>query len=70
MVRIAYWLSQALVHSRRPVRPSEVNPRLEQAALSTSRDIAGLIAWARREEWRGALARFFEHHSAQARGCR
>lgn len=29
-------------------------------------DIAGLIAWAKREEWRGALAELLDRHSAQA----
>jgi hypothetical protein len=27
-------------------------------------DIAGLIAWAKHEEWRGALARLLDCHSA------
>ncbi len=29
-------------------------------------DIAGLIAWAKREEWRDALSELLDRHSAQA----
>ncbi len=29
-------------------------------------DLAGLIAWAKRDEWRGALAELLERHSAEA----
>jgi hypothetical protein len=28
-------------------------------------DIAGPIAWAKREEWRGTLAELLDRHSAQ-----
>lgn len=34
--------------------------------LPPPRDISGLIAWARREEWRDALATLIERHSAKA----
>ena len=40
--------------------------RSEAAALSKPHDTAGLIAWASREEWRGALAGFLDRHGAQA----
>lgn len=36
------------------------------AALPPPHDIAGLIAWARRDEWRGALAALLERHCAEA----
>ena len=36
------------------------------AALPTPHDISGLIAWASREEWRGALAALIERHCAEA----
>ena len=36
------------------------------AALPTPHDISGLIAWAKREEWRGVLAELLDRHSAQA----
>jgi hypothetical protein len=35
-------------------------------ALSSPRDISGLIAWTRRDEWRGALAERIERHAAKA----
>ena len=35
-------------------------------ALPPPHDISGLIAWARREEWRDALATLIERHSAKA----
>ena len=41
-------------------------PRLEAAALPAPHDISGLIAWAKREEWRGALAELLERHCAEA----
>jgi hypothetical protein len=34
--------------------------------VSKPHDIAGLVAWARRTEWRGTLAEFLDRHSAQA----
>ena len=39
---------------------------MEAAALPTPHDISGLIAWAKREEWRGSLAELLERHCAQA----
>jgi hypothetical protein len=36
------------------------------AALPTPHDISGLIAWAKRDEWRGALTELLDRHSAQA----
>ena len=36
------------------------------AALPTPHDISGLIAWAKRDEWRGALAELLERHSTEA----
>ena len=44
-------------------------PWLEPAALSKPHEIAGLVAWATRAEWRGTLAEFLGHHSAQARAA-
>lgn len=41
-------------------------PRWEAVALPTPHDIAGLIAWAKREECRGTLAELLDRHSAQA----
>jgi hypothetical protein len=35
--------------------------------LSAPLDISGLIAWARREEWRGALSTLLDRHCANAR---
>ena len=43
-----------------------VRPRLEAAALPRPHDISGLIAWSKREEWRGTLAELLDRHSAQA----
>ncbi len=43
-----------------------VRPRWEAAALPTPHDISGLIAWSKREEWRGALAALIERHCAGA----
>ncbi len=34
--------------------------------MPTPHDISGLIAWSKREEWRGALAALLDRHSAQA----
>ncbi len=34
--------------------------------MPTPHDIAGLIAWAKREQWRDALAELLDRHSAQA----
>ncbi|SDB74961.1 hypothetical protein SAMN02927895_05664 [Belnapia rosea] len=34
--------------------------------MSKPHDIAGLIAWAKRDEWRGTLAEFIDRHSAKA----
>jgi hypothetical protein len=39
---------------------------LEAAALPTPHDISGLIAWAKREEWRGTLVELLERHCAEA----
>ena len=39
---------------------------MEAAALPTPHDISGLIAWAKREEWRGSLAELLERHCAEA----
>jgi len=36
------------------------------AALPPPHDLAGLIAWAKRDEWRGALAELLERHCAEA----
>ncbi|WP_368417176.1 hypothetical protein [Falsiroseomonas sp.] len=34
--------------------------------LSAPRDLSGLIAWTRRDEWRGALSERIERHAAKA----
>ena len=39
---------------------------MDAAALPTRHDISGLIAWAKRDEWRGALAALIERHCATA----
>ena len=46
-----------------------VRPRLEAAALPRPHDISGLIAWSKREEWRGTLAELLGRHSAHARAA-
>ena len=39
---------------------------MEAAALPRPHDISGLIAWSKREEWRGTFAEVLDRHSAQA----
>jgi hypothetical protein len=39
---------------------------LEAVALPKRHDISGLIAWSKREEWRGTLAELLGRHSAHA----
>ena len=42
---------------------------MEAAVLPRPHDISGLIAWSKREEWRGTFAELLDRHSAQARAA-
>jgi hypothetical protein len=57
---------QALVPSPAPREPWVRHLRRARRLPPAPLDIAGLIAWARRDEWRGALAALLGRHCAKA----